>query len=244
MAAIAFKDIVQKFVGPNFDRHLAEQGAKEVVDILPVTYLMRYAPNPVDLTNSVQEWAYSEANGVNTHSTVVPAVGAPENKRLLKVMRYDGTQYRECKELNFFEFSQAKNSHSIYEAKTSSPVFNIDMDSGYAILKMYPTLSGIGDTGKIIFVSYPNFTNDESAEYIDPYSGDDTYPLFDALGFSKDAVNIMALKAAIYTTQALISDAVQDDEDNELLAMLNAQQASLNSQYEIDIKRLMAGVAI
>ena len=240
---MTFADLVGKFIGSgNFIGSLAEQGAREVIDILPPIYLMRYAPAPADISSSAPEWKFNLDSGLNSH----PGQGGPQTKRILKVLRNDGSQWRECSEVDYASFSQAANANSLYEATDNAPVFNIDSNLGYPILKIKPAISGSvdgADSGKAIYVPYPNFTSDVPSDvpgdYIDPYSETDVYYLLEGLGFSRDAANVMALKAAIYITQNLISDAVQDDEDNELLAMLNAQQASLNAQYEMDMKRLM-----
>ena len=231
---MSFVSIVEKFIGSgNFEPSLAEQGVREVIDILPPMYLMRYAPAPVTLNVSEPEWKFNNS-GVDSHS-----VGGLEDKRILSVLRNDASQYRECKELDYMRFSEAKNTNSIYEATKYSPVYNIDMENGYPILKIYPVPVSDG-YGRVIYVPYPNFRDNAVYEYVDP-EGDISG--FLELGFSMDGMNIMALKAAIYITQNLISDAVQDDEDSELLSMLNAQQTSLNSQYEMDMKRLLGSTA-
>lgn len=236
---MSFVSIVEKFIGSgNFEPSLAEQGVREVIDILPPMYLMRYAPTPVDLIDGAAEWRFDTTSSVDTH-----AVGGLEDKRILKVLRNDGRQWRECNEVDYMSYSQAKNSESIYESTEYSPVYNIDMENGYPALKVHPQTTGsagAADSGRVIYVPYPNFHSEDAYEYVDPegeISG------FLDLGFSMDGMNIMALKAAIYITQNLISDAVQDDEDSELLSMLNAQQTSLNSQYEMDMKRLLGSTA-
>jgi len=246
---ITFKELVENFVG-DLDGvswlPIAEQGAREVIDILPPIYLMRYAPNPVDLyTGGKADWYWSPQDVTYSHSN---EVGGPQSKRILKVLRHDGTQWRECNELDFLLFSQASNTNSLYFATNTSPVWTLDTDAGYTKLRVLPAITGSVDavnSGKVIFVPYPEMitVEDQAAEpsngiYVDTQF-QSAHFIFEDLGFSKDTVNVMALKAGIYITQKLISDAVQDDEDNELLAMLNVQQTSLNAQYEMDMKRLM-----
>ena len=239
---MTFADIVSKFIGGgSFDRTLAEQGAKEVIDLLPPSYLMRYAPSPIDLVSGATQWTHDIGSDSNCSHI---SFGGPETKRLLKVLRNDGSQWRECSEVDFMGFSEADNSNSIYKTTENAPVYNVDKSGGYTKLTILPTITGsagLVDSGKVIYVPYPDFTNAEAlGNWINPYE-DSTSPeiLFKFRGFSVDTMNVIGLKAAIYTTQSLISEAVQEDEDNELLAMLNAQQGSLNAQYEMDMKRLM-----
>ena len=243
---MTYAQIVEKFIGSNnFDGTLAEQGAREVIDILPKDYLVQSAGMLSLIVGSQATW-FHDGGSIYTHDSA----GGPHTKRILEVFRNNGTEWRPCEKVSQSKYRQAENTNSIYSATEYSPIYILDSSSytGYMTLKVLPGITGslnAADSARVYYVPYVNFTNSEdgsvdSWDYIDPHHAtEDAYKLFEVKGFSRDTVNIMALKGAIYIMQSLISDAVQDDEDTELLNLLNPQLASLNAQYEMDMKRIV-----
>ena len=200
----------------NTEDEAIETAAAEVLDALPISLLLKYAVAPTDLTS-----------GSPTMST--------EGKKILRVVRIEGSNdsaifiHRVCEKIDIDEYlSITQDTNSIYYPTAFSPIFTEDPESGTTVLKVFPALTGSsGDTvgtAKVWYITYPIGADEESLSATD--------------GLPNEAEHAIALKASIYIIQTLISDAVQDDEDDEIQAMLNAQSQSLQAMYQAEMQRL------
>lgn len=157
-------------------------------------------------------------------------------KKVLRVIRYEQTPAiaRSCSEIEIEDFkSWTVDAQSLYHPTRYSPVYAIDPETGSSILKVFPVISGstedAADTAKVYYVSYP--------------TGADLDTLADGkiAGIPKEAEHAIALRAAMYILDTMISDKIQDDEDQEMMQMLQAQKGNLQQTYQIEMGRLGGG---
>tara|TARA_R100000664_G_C2731929_1_gene122252 strand:+ start:281 stop:970 length:690 start_codon:yes stop_codon:yes gene_type:complete len=185
----------------------------EVIDRLPSDYLLKYAVSPTTITTT------------NPDSTF-DATG----KRILRVLRADNSVaiysvYRICEYVDIDTFKELDDSDSIYAPTNHSPVYTIDsINSDYNYLKVLPTISSGTENALVYYIEYPSNIAMYTLESID--------------GLPHEVEHAIALKASIYILQVLISDTVQDEEDDEMLQMQQAQMQSLTSMYDIEMQRL------
>ena len=211
---------IQDLIGFDFDSNALnsenegiKQACVEIIDILPSDYLLRYAESPVTISNT------------NPDSTF-DATG----KRILRILRADSNNpatqvYRLCEYVNIDTFKEMSDGDSIYAPTAHSPVYTVvPQHSSYNYVKILPTLDSTYETALVYSVTYPTNSAMYTLESID--------------GVPHEVEHAIALKAAMYIAQGAISDAVQDDEDQEMFQMLQAQLQSLTQMYTIEIQRL------
>ena len=146
-----------------------------------------------------------------------------EGKKVIRVIRKDAQGiYRVCEEVDIDAFEEMRDTNSIYAPTGHSPVFTLDPLTGTTYLKILPTISG-SVTANVYYITYPIGDKDGETA-ID--------------GLPNEIDHVIALKACIYIMQTKISDAIQDDEDDELLNMLSAQLQSLNGMFQAEMQRL------
>lgn len=193
------------------DAHFAA-AINEVMDLLPKDLLMKYAPSFSTLDDST------------------PTYGGVEGKKILGVTRLDSAEGTERKvtPIELEKFSLAKDSDSLYEATKFSPVYALDVDGGSTTLKMYPEPTA-DETAKVYYLEYET---ESSADL-----SDDT-ALAD---FPTTAEYAVVIKTAINLLMTKISDAVQDDEDQEIQTMLQGQLAQLQEMFKAEMSRLSGG---
>tara|TARA_R100000781_G_scaffold71233_1_gene44646 strand:- start:2239 stop:2925 length:687 start_codon:yes stop_codon:yes gene_type:complete len=189
-----------------------ETACAEVIDALPDSYLLKYAVKPVNLH-------------AGNDDTGFPTSG----KRTLRVIRKDaGGTKRVCQEVDIDAFEEMQDTDSIYYPTRHSPVYTFDATSGITYLKILPELTGgagFANSADVFFISYP--------------SGSDLTPTAGSVdGLPNEVEHAIALKASIYILQTKISDAVQDEEDDEMLNMLQVQLQSLMAMYTAELSRL------
>jgi len=196
----------------NSEDEAIETAAAEVIDALPVSLLLKYAVAPHDLYTDNTTW------------------NAVEGKKILRVIRFDaGTVARVCQKVDIDEWKGiTSDSNSIYYPTKHSPVYTENPESGTTVLEVFPTPTAAGtdlaESAKVYYITYPIGTDEES--------------LSETAGLPNEAEHAIALKASMYIIQVLISDAVQDDEDDEILGMLNNQAQSLQAMYLAEMQRL------
>ena len=189
----------------------------EVIDNLPESILLKYAVAPTDLTS-----------GSLTMET--------EGKKILRVVRIEGSNdngihiHRVCDKVDIYEYLQiTEDTNSIYHPTSHSPIYTEDPETGTTLLKIFPALTGSsGDTVNTAKVWYTSYLDD----------GNSTAFAQEVDGIPNEVEHAVALKAALYILQTMISDAIQEDEDDEMLAMLNNQSQSLQAMYQIEMARL------
>ena len=195
----------------NSEDEAIETAAAEVIDLLPVGLLLKYAVAPADL--------YTD----NTTYAI-------EGKKILRVIRFDAsTVARLCEKVDIDTFKEITvGSNSLYLPTKHSPVYTEDPESGTTLLNVFPTPTAAGtdlaEAAKVYYITYPIGTDEES--------------LSETAGLPNEAEHAIALKASVYILQTMISDSVQDDEDDEMLNMLNLQKQQLDQMFQIEMARL------
>lgn len=183
-----------------------------VADSVKPELLLKYAKAPQSITDS---------SGWNSI----------EGKKVLLVTRLDasGGVDRECQIVSISEFSQAADTDSMYEATAFSPIACYTTSGAVAVLKVLPVPTGT-ESVNVYYFEYP--TSDLTA------SNDAT---LNAAGIPDQLFHVIALKTSIVMLQAYMSNAVQDEEDQEIVSIVQAQIASLIQQYELEIARFVGG---
>ncbi len=199
----------------NTEDEALEAACAEVLDLLPEELLLKYAVAPTDLTS-----------------------GSPtmniEGKRIIRVSRIEGSNdnaifiHRPCEKLTIDEYLyNTQDENSIYLPTSHSPVYTEDPESGTTVLRIFPALTGgSGDTvntAKVWYITYPT-------------GAFETNTALD--GFPNEAEHAVALKASMYILDTMMSDKIQDDEDQEMLQMLQAQKQNLEATYQVEMGRL------
>ena len=190
-----------------------ENACAEVIDSLPTEVLLRNAEAPSDL------------------HTGGDTVFLSSGKKVLRVIRYDGAIARSCSEIEFEDFLDWTNdTESLYFPTKFSPVYAIDPTDGTLKLKVFPTLTGasagVDGTARVYAIPYP--------------TGADLDTMADGKvsGVPKEAEHAIALKASMHILDTMISDKIQDDEDQEMMQMLQGQKQNLDQTYGIEMARL------
>jgi hypothetical protein len=213
-------DRIQDLIGFDFnsnttnaEKETIESAYAEVIDLMPEEILLKHAEAPIDLTS-----------------------GSPtlevEGKKVIRVIRYDAdsvTRICEKSEIDDFkEATAANNASSIYRPTKFTPMYTFDPESGTTLLKVFPDITGgsgdAAETAKVYYVSYLD----------GQYAFETSLP-----GLPKEVENAVAIKAATYLLSSYISDAIQEDEDAEMLQMLQAQMQVLQGMYQAEIGRFV-----
>ena len=162
-----------------------------------------------------------------TDITSSAGMDATEEKKVLLVTRRisdSGPELRECTPVPYHEFERAQDSNSIYLATIESPVYTYDINTVTdPKLKVFPVPTA-DQKGTVWHFNYHT---------ADPIS------LSNIPGLPDSCLQAVILKACMNILQAYISDFVQDEEDQEMLTMLNAQIQSLQQSYQTEIGRFM-----
>ena len=184
----------------------------EVTDSVPPELLLKYAVAPITLNNGTRTWT-----------------GVEGNKVLLVTRKDTGSVDRTCELVGIPAFSQAQDTDSIYNATSHTPVFCLTTAGGATVLDVKPITTDT-ETASIYYFNYP------TAALVDS-----THTALGNLGIPAQLLHAIALRTATTMLQAYLSDAIQDDEDQEIVAMLQAQIGSLASQYGAEMLRFTQG---
>ena len=197
-----------------------------------------YSSNSINTENEALETACAEVIDILPDSLLLKYAVAPtsitssspdttfpsEGKKVVRVIRKDGNGFKRiCEEVDIDAFEEMKDTSSIYFPTAHSPIYALDPLSGTTYLKILPAISGTM-TARVYYVTYPIGASIDDGTSID--------------GLPNEAEHAIALKASIYILQTIISDTVQDEEDDEMLAMLNNQLQSLTGMYGAEMQRL------
>jgi hypothetical protein len=193
---------------------------------------------PPDLLYS--RGSYSVANGnkfVITDGTAVDVAG----KIFVSAYRENGTQNILCEMVGLKDWFSAGDSNSIYSATNGSPVCNIDESNNFYILP------APDDTDKAKLYAFDASYNESSALPLTTgqvgYNADvpgQGKGLFAVIinGLPVEANEALTLKAALNCLTAYVSEAVQEDEDTEIMSLVNAQIQYLQSKLVQEMTRL------
>lgn len=208
-------DLIGDYMSKLNDNHeidLLNAAIAEVADSVPPELLLKYAVTPQVLSNSTPTWTGVEGN------------------KILLVTRLDGDGVdRNCDMVGIPMFSQAKDGDSVYEATSFSPVACHTTTGGASKLELYPVPTA-SETAKVYYFTYPTTNQKEQTD-----------TQLNASGIPFQLLHAIALRTAIAMLQAYISDAIQDDEDSEIVAMLGQQSISLTKQYGAEMQRFTQG---
>jgi hypothetical protein len=194
----------------NSEDEALEVACAEVIDLAPVSLLLKYAVAPTDLVDGAANMDI-------------------EGKKVLRVIRFDSNgNAKICEKLDIDEFKMiALDTHSIYKSTKYSPVYAEDPETGTTKLEVRPVPTGGADaanSAKVYYITYPTGASLESLSALD--------------GVPNELEHAIALRASMYILTTMISDAVQDDEDSELQSMLNAQLEVVNGMYQSELTKI------
>ena len=133
---------------------------------------------------------------------------------------------RICKEVPIEYMRRGEDTSSIYynAGNYKNPIYSFD-PIGDIIIKPEPTSFEI---------FYYTYITDAIVDTIDIT----TTKTYDVFGFPHQAVFLAILRACSNLLQAKVSQAVQEEEDNELLALLNGQIATVDKLGQEESQRL------
>ncbi len=158
---------------------------------------------------------------------------AAKTTKVIKVTRkHSGDVERVAQEISYEDYLKGTDTTSIfYHGKAiRSPVWSIS-PNGNLVISPTPSIG--------------NKAYSYTFEYVDrAISGDKATEIMaggegEGGGFPTQAFNAACLKSSMNILHARISDAVQDDEDPELLQLLQAQMASLDQRFQDEMQRLL-----
>ena len=213
-------DRIQDLIGFDFlsnttkaEKETIESAYAEVIDLMPEEILLKHAEAPIDLTSGS------------------PTLGV-EGKKVIRVVRYDANAVaRVCEKTEIDDYKEAtatNNASSLYRPTKFTPMYTFDPETGTTLLKVFPDITGgsgdAAETAKVYYVSYLDGN----------YAFETSLP-----GLPKEVENAVALKAATYLLATYISNAIQEDEDAEMLQMLQAQMQALQGMYQAELGRFV-----
>ena len=192
---------------------LINAAINEIADMLPAELLLKYAVDPIDLSNSPDSWTYDGT------------AGGPEGKKILLILRSasSGGVRRECTPVSISDYYRAMDTGSIYLATKHTPIYAYVTNGGNTNISLFP-LPTADETAMIHYFAY--LTADQTSNST-------------IAGFPNEVEQAVVLKASINILQAYISDFVQDEEDAELTTMIGAQIQSLQAQFQQEMGRFM-----
>jgi hypothetical protein len=196
---------------------LINAAINEIADMVSEDLLIKYSKTP-GVLESNSEWLV-------------------EGRKILKVTRIDADSSgieRECKAVDRDLFASSGDSGSINYATVYSPIYHLDSaNAGAATLKILPEPT-TPQKGKIWYFSYVTSSSPD---------GDITdvteATLNTALYLPNNLIHAIALKSSANILQAYISNQIQDEEDNEMLAMVVQQMQGLEASFQKEISRFM-----
>jgi hypothetical protein len=149
------------------------------------------------------------------------------NYKIIKVTRDADSTVRECEEVPYKDYLKGTNATSIfYHGKSSNnPIWTWGPDGQTVV-------SPTDGTIKFYYWKYTDSTDFHTSDAIS-VGDSNTLP-----GFPKEAHLLAVIKVAINIMYTKISDAVQDEEDAELLQLLQAQMQALQQWFMDEGRRL------
>ena len=151
-------------------------------------------------------------------------------KVIMVTRKQSGDVDRKAKEVSYSNYLRGVDTSSIYYHGKSvrSPIYTIKPDGD---LQISPSVES---TDERIVYYFQYITADISART----DFDSTATATTGAGFPNDAIMAGCIKSALNLLQSKISDASQDEEDQELLSLLQAQVGTLSQQLQEEVTRL------
>ena len=226
MASTTIINRINDLIGDNWDADMYSEletvcsAFNEVIDLCPHKLLRKYADNSTHLS--------SGGTAFNT-----------EGYKIIEVFRRDVSgRARLAKEIPFEVGLNLSITNSIYQMDTDQDMFPVwYIDSGSGAIAIKPGLfagTSSTDPGNGLVFWFKYFTPDDDPTSILAH----TYSTIIETGYPTEAVQAGCLKAALNIMNAKVSQATQDEEDAELMAILQGQQAALTATYTSEIKRI------
>ena len=171
---------------------------------------------------------------VATHTTTLTAINP---RRILQVKRTNSGVDRICRELDATEYYKASDSNSLYHISTNEanyPAYFVENNEANdtqraSTIKVLPNATGV----KVLCYDA------NLGRVLSSASTDGTQ----LTGLPENAYQAVIYKTCINILVKLISDAVQDDEDTEMLQMLNNQAQLLQGLYASALNAAGANMA-
>ena len=160
--------------------------------------------------------------GTNFRETSSVSFADASDYKIIQVTSTDANSIKRiCKEVPIEYMRRGEDTSSIYynAGNYKNPIYSFDPE-GTIIIKPEPSSFEI---------FYYTYITDTDITSLKDYS---------SVGFPHQAVFLAILKACSNLLQAKISQAVQEEEDNELLALLNGQMATVDKLTQEELQRL------
>ena len=218
--AANIKQRIQDFCGSDMDasvvvsyEDIIKSAFNFIIDLIPSTSVL---------------WS----NTVLPEDTVVNSTTEFENKRILSVKRKDSANaiYYPCKEISLADGLITSDPDTIhYNAKGSrTPTYYVNELSQLVVL---PSATA-SEPALVYYVNYLLPTTSDISSFTSMLTNQSTQ------GIPELVIDLGCLRASILLLQARVSDAVQDEEDTELLQLLQVQLNSLNNLFREEPQRL------
>lgn len=177
------------------------------------------------------------SNKLNKETPIISATTEintdTKTTKVIKVTRqHSGDIERVAQEISYEDYLKGAGTTSIfYHGKAvRSPVWSIS-PNGDLIISPTPSISSKAHAYTFEYIDAAISAKTATQLIAD---GDGS-----GQGFPMQAFNAACLKSAMNILHARVSDAVQDDEDPELLQLLQAQMASLDQRFQDEMQRLL-----
>ena len=187
--------------------------------------LMRIVPDEdykVYVNEDVTYMAYHP--GINIYGANVVSIDSlnVDNQKIMNVVRYDGSHYIPCREIEAIDKGRASvGSGYIDEATETDPVYYIENNRLHII-----PVPVTGNSVKISTVMYPSINKEDTL-----------VPMF-----PDEFEHLIMLRACINAKQYMISQ-VTLEEDLELAVSHTNHMSTLKQDYQTSMQILMAGAA-
>jgi hypothetical protein len=204
-------------------------GIESIVDLINsgFNYVADMIPAKSELWHTSRGVEYHDVATLNSDFADLSTL----EYRVLSVSRKDTDGIsRECREVTYEEYQQGLDVTSIFYNQKSfkNPIYSFDKEGAITITP---------DGGTVRIYTFRYFTDQDI--WNERYLGNDsTADAADNWYFPQRAVYSAILKACMNILQAKISEAVQDEEDQELLNLLMAQQSSFEKLFAVELQRI------
>jgi len=196
---------------------ILEVAIRDVIDIVPENLLLKY---------TTLSFSVDDTNGKKSGITSNSSTQSTKNIKILRVKR----DVFECKEIPYSYKQQAEDDSSMYLATKYSPVWYVDNEAVDPDVQILPEPSDT-ESARVDFIKYPHGNN--SAYYNENYD-----VVFNKIGLPLEALNLVLYKYAANIIDCRISNAIQEDEDTEMLQMLSAQRQAYSDILKFEISKL------
>ena len=90
-----------------------------------------------------------------------------------------------------------------------------------------------GTVARVDYIDYPH-----GAKTFSQYDSASYDAMLNSLGIPLEAINLIIYKAAVNILDARLSNAIQEDEDTEMLSMIGAQKQAFGDILKFEMSKL------